>query len=104
MRRSIEEESNMIPWEEDIIIYNFVSKMMMMVMVMALLQFYLERRPYLLQKYKSYVANHNHCNQVDHDPFMNDITKMMMMQTRILKNQEGCANTLSMECMDFYHR
>lgn len=24
--------------------------------------------------------------------------------TRILKNQEGCVNTLSMECMDFYHR
>ena len=36
---------------------------------------------------------------------MNEImTTMMMMQTRILKNQEGCANTLSMECMDFYHR
>ena len=28
---------------------------------------------------------------------------MMMTQTRILKNQEACANTLSMECMDFYH-
>ena len=26
-----------------------------------------------------------------------------MTQTRILKNQEACANTLSMECMDFYH-
>ena len=26
------------------------------------------------------------------------------MQTKILKNQEGCVNTLSMECMDFYHR
>ena len=26
------------------------------------------------------------------------------LQTRILKNQEGCVNTLSMECMDFYHR
>ena len=25
-------------------------------------------------------------------------------QTRILKNQEACANTLSMECMEFYHR
>merc|ERR1719460_2544419 len=25
-------------------------------------------------------------------------------KTRILKNQEGCVNTLSMECMDFYHR
>ena len=29
---------------------------------------------------------------------------MMMIKTRILKNQEACANTLSMECMDFYHR
>jgi len=25
-------------------------------------------------------------------------------KTKILKNQEGCVNTLSMECMDFYHR
>ena len=27
-----------------------------------------------------------------------------IFQTKILKNQEGCVNTLSMECMDFYHR
>ena len=26
------------------------------------------------------------------------------LQTRIMKNQEGCVNTLSMECMDFYYR
>ena len=25
-------------------------------------------------------------------------------KTKILKNQEGCVNTLSMECMDFYYR
>eukprot|EP00090_Calanus_glacialis_P012974 TRINITY_DN21608_c0_g1_i3.p1 TRINITY_DN21608_c0_g1~~TRINITY_DN21608_c0_g1_i3.p1 ORF type:complete len:555 (+),score=110.07 TRINITY_DN21608_c0_g1_i3:209-1873(+) len=42
-----EDDSNLIPWEQDIVIYN---------------------------------------------------------ETRILKNQEGCVNTLSMECMDFYHR
>jgi len=47
VRRTAGEPDNLIPWEEDIVIYNF---------------------------------------------------------TRILKNQEGCVNTLSMECMDFYHR
>jgi len=47
VKRKVADTDNLIPWEQDMVIYNY---------------------------------------------------------TRILKNQEGCVNTLSMECMDFYHR
>ena len=30
--------------------------------------------------------------------------KKSFLKTRIMINQEGCVNTLSMECMDFYYR
>ena len=30
--------------------------------------------------------------------------KTSFLKTKIMKNQEGCVNTLSMECMDFYYR
>lgn len=35
-------------------------------------------------------------------PWEVDIT--IFDDVKILKNQEGCVNTLSMECMDFYYR
>jgi len=35
-------------------------------------------------------------------PLETDIT--ILNDTKIMKNQEGCVNTLSMECMDFYYR
>jgi len=47
VKRKVLDDENLIPWEQDIVIYNY---------------------------------------------------------TRILKNEEACVNTLSMECMDFYHR
>ena len=97
VRTSREEESNMIPWEEDIIIYNFVSQN---------ITIFLRRRPYLLfQISNSIVCNQQQSSHIPINKTTLLITKMtMLMQTRILKNQEACANTLSMECMDFYHR
>ena len=87
----------MIPWEEDIIIYNFVSQN---------ITIFLRRRPYLLfQISNSIVCNQQQSSHIPINKTTLLITKMtMLMQTRILKNQEACANTLSMECMDFYHR
>lgn len=41
-------------------------------------------------------------DQVSLIPWEEDIT--ILNDTRIMINQEGCVNTLSMECMDFYYR
>ena len=54
VRTSREEESNMIPWEEDIIIYNFVSQIITITI-------FLRRRPYFLfQISNGVVTNNNH--------------------------------------------
>ena len=71
VQRSRSEDKNLIPWQQDLVIFNMVG---------------------VLKKFHRYQPK---CDTDDTDE---------RLQTRILKNQEGCVNTLSMECMDFYHR
>ena len=71
VQRSRSEDKNLIPWQQDLVIFNMVG---------------------VLKKFHRYEPK---CDTDDTDE---------RLQTRILKNQEGCVNTLSMECMDFYHR
>jgi len=62
----------------------------------------------LTKKYEEYRADpkrwvkRNNQDVTNLIPWQEDI--IIFNNTRILKNQEGCVNTLSMECMDFYHR
>ena len=113
VRRSREEESNMIPWEEDIIIYNFVSSHIWSPSVISIIRNgFIPALPWKTTLFVTNIQQRRCQPQSSHTPhyiksiilIVNKITKMIIMQTRILKNQEACANTLSMECMDFYHR
>jgi len=62
----------------------------------------------LTKTYEAYRSNTNRWVKRASDdggnlvPYQEDL--VIFNDTRILKNQEGCVNTLSMECMDFYHR
>ena len=123
VRKSREEESNMIPWEEDIIIYNFVSQIITILIFFTITIFicitiivhiiiirdggirngYIAGFPWKTTLFVCCIQPQLSRILIIKITLL--ITKMMMMmQTRILKNQEACANTLSMECMDFYHR
>ena len=88
MQRSRGDEKNLIPWQQHLVIFNKVTiteddcKMNTTVIFICL---------------KAIVIMI--CQLVDGGDDDNE-----SLQTRILKNQEGCVNTLSMECMDFYHR
>ena len=115
----------MIPWEEDIIIYNFVScffvrfkrfcncpKLFGSLHVKSQTTQKQQRRPQgnLSMSHRSSIHLHSIIlaiiktlergqTQISFCSF-----NQSLHQTRILKNQEACANTLSMECMEFYHR
>ena len=114
----------MIPWEEDIIIYNFVScffvwfkrfsncpKLFGSLHVQSQTTQKQQRRPQgnLSMSHRSSIYTHSIIltiikNLERGQTQIKVFVPPVFHQTRILKNQEACANTLSMECMEFYHR
>ena len=110
VKRATADRENLIPWEEDVVIYNYVScSLYSVVSIYSENNRILQRRPgkNILCAYESIILLF-YTTILHWQPICNTFTEKMILyllsQTRILKNAEGCVNTLSMECMDFYHR
>ena len=123
VQRSRSEDKNLIPWQQHLVIFNKVfilSFYYWQIFNKVCFSFFIGQSStrfffFIIGQSSTRFLFPFYCRQF----WFSSVMMVMIMiwpmgmvavqyndstQTKILKNQEGCVNTLSMECMDFYHR